>query len=84
MILPDQAHINQVRERLWSGGEYGRAAIMVGSGFSRNSDPVSDNVAPFPLWNDLARLMQEALHPDHTVSPTGSQPDPLRLASEMN
>lgn len=48
----DQIYINQIREKLWTQKQYGRAAVMVGAGFSRNSSIDSHN-QKFPLWKDL-------------------------------
>lgn len=52
-LLPDQVHIDRLREALWSGILYGRAAIMVGSGFSRNAQPTGTGTPTFPLWSEL-------------------------------
>ncbi|WP_301663112.1 SIR2 family NAD-dependent protein deacylase [Methanoculleus frigidifontis] len=61
--LDDQIHIEQIRKYLWSGREYGKAAVMVGSGFSRNAERFSQNTRLFPLWNDLGVLFYDALNP---------------------
>ena len=36
--FPDQIHLEKIRADLWCGREYGRAAVRVGAGFSRNAD----------------------------------------------
>ena len=64
LILPDQVHIEQIRKRLWQDREYGQAAVMIGSGFSRNAEKVSSEVPYFPLWGDLARKMFDELYPN--------------------
>lgn len=38
MFFPDQSHINQVRDTLWSRS--GRVIVMVGAGFSRNASGI--------------------------------------------
>ena len=53
MLFPDQHHIEQIRQRLWCGREFGQAAVMVDSGFSRNADKTSATSPDFPLWWDL-------------------------------
>jgi hypothetical protein len=81
--LPDQPHIEQLRKRLWSGREYGQAAVMVGSGFSRNAERLSSSTPPFPLWSDLAKAINESLYPPTDGSAARVNPnEALRLASE--
>lgn len=46
---------------MWSGGEFGKAAVMVGSGFSRNADKISATSPDFPLWWDLEEKMRNEL-----------------------
>ncbi len=62
-VLPDYIHIEQLRSALWTGREYGRAAVFVGTGFSRNSDPAKTNPRPIPLWSDLTRILIDHLYP---------------------
>lgn len=78
MLLPDQHHIEQIRQRLWCGREFGQAAVMVGSGFSRNADKTSATSPDFPLWWDLEEKMRSEL-PLGVVS---ANLDALELASE--
>jgi SIR2-like domain len=73
LSLPDQIHINRIRERLWCGRDIGQASVMIGSGFSRNAIKVVPNAPDFPLWYQLANKL-------NTQKSTSS--DPLRLASE--
>ena len=61
-VIPDQIHIDKIREKLWCDREFGRAAVMVGAGFSRNAEKVSPNVPDFPLWMDLAGAMFDDLY----------------------
>lgn len=63
----DQPHIEQIRQRLWSGREYGSAAVFVGSGFSRNADRVSIGTKPFPLWRELSEVLFSSLYPSGTL-----------------
>ena len=56
-ILP---YLNEIAERLWSG----HAAVMVGSGFSKNANPA------FPNWSKLGDLFYEKIHsrkPDNEI-----------------
>jgi hypothetical protein len=48
--FPDRKYIETIRQALWNGSEFGRAAVMIGSGFSRNAEPVGIQTARFPLW----------------------------------
>lgn len=73
--LPDsiRPYLNEIAERLWAG----RAAVMVGAGFSKNAGH------GFPDWNQLGDLFYQEAH--------GVKPDPanqkylntLRLAEEV-
>ncbi len=58
----DQIYIDQITKRLWCGKEYGHAAVMVGTGFSRNATPISPSSKPFPLWNDLTKIIKNELY----------------------
>ncbi|HEX8430697.1 MAG TPA: SIR2 family protein, partial [Longimicrobium sp.] len=90
MQLPDYPQIEQVRRRLWTGREVGRAAVMIGAGFSRNADPIGPSAAPFPLWNTLAERFYDALYPSlgpdseraRRVAQATANGGALRLASE--
>ena len=62
-MLADDVHIEQIRTALWKGREYGRAAVLVGAGFSRNARPARASAQPFPLWGDLARILIDQLYP---------------------
>lgn len=77
-MITDQPYIEQIRKRLWSGREFGQAAVMVGAGFSRNADKLLPSTPPFPLWNELAKHMSAALYPAATPPPVST----LRLATE--
>ncbi|AFY94157.1 hypothetical protein Cha6605_3141 [Chamaesiphon minutus PCC 6605] len=74
MLLPDQIHINRIRERLWCGRDIGQASVMIGSGFSRNAVKVYPTAPPFPLWNDLVGELQTRLGSKNS--------DVIRLGSE--
>lgn len=78
--LPDQIYIEQLRQRLWSNRGLGRAAVMIGSGFSRNADALSPGMPLFPLWSELARAMATDLYP--SAGNAKANKDPLRLATE--
>lgn len=87
----DQPQIERIKERLWSEREFGRAAVMVGSGFSRNAEARSPSADPFPLWSGVASAMIEALYPEETTPREererrerqyGSAADATRLAGE--
>ena len=61
--LPDWSHIEQLRKHLWCDREFGKAAVMVGAGFSLNAKRRSPKTPPFPLWHELAGLMYDSLYP---------------------
>ena len=64
MSFPDQHHIEQIRQRLWCGREFGQAAVMVGAGFSCNADKISPTSPDFPLWGKLTEKMKKDLPSD--------------------
>jgi SIR2-like domain len=74
LSLPDQIHIDRIRERLWCGRDIGQASVMIGAGFSRNAIKVVPNAPDFPLWSHLADKLKAQLK--------STSFDPLRLASE--
>jgi SIR2-like domain len=74
LSLPDQIHIDRIRERLWCGRDIGQASVMIGSGFSRNAIKVVPNAPEFPLWYNLADKLKAQLK--------STSSDSLRLASE--
>ena len=51
-------YLNDIAERLFSR----HAAIMIGSGLSKNAKPHSDTSPGFPDWSDLGDLFLEKLH----------------------
>jgi len=62
--LPDWNLIDLIRRSLWCGRDFGRAAVMVGTGFSRNAIRISPNAPNIPLWAELAKRMHRELYPD--------------------
>ncbi len=62
MILPDQSHINRVRDALWQRPE-GGASIMVGAGFSLNARKAGPDARAMPMWPDVTRLVCNRLYP---------------------
>ena len=76
--IPDQSHLNKVRDALWSRPFVG-ASVMVGSGFSRNADKPRSEVDDLPLWSDIAAAFLSTLSPDVKAP---SIDDPLRLAQQ--
>ncbi len=78
--LPDQHHIEKIRQRLWCGREFGQASVMIGAGFSCNADPVSSRSPKFPLWWDLMKKMRNDL--SHLPESVLNDLDALELASE--
>ena len=77
----DQPQVDQIRDRLWSGREFGRAAVMVGAGFSRNAESHSPDVPPFPSWAQLGEAMYDVLYPADTTAGVGAEFDRKQAAS---
>ena len=79
MFVPDQSHINRVRDALWqrSGGG---ASVMIGSGFSRNALPDANDL---PTWREVAEAVYDKLYPQGGDDDQGTaKSDFLRLAQE--
>jgi hypothetical protein len=74
----DQHHVEKIRERLWVGREIGRAAVMVGAGFSRNAQRSSSEVPIFPLWGEIAEKMYDALYPPGSLAEAPRKKDKAR------
>jgi len=74
------SYLDQIAKHLWKGQVHGRAAVMIGSGFSRSAtclNPVSPSP---PLWSDLAKGLRSDLSPGLAVD--GCE-NPLQLASRF-
>ena len=58
-VPPDlYPYLNEIAERLFSG----HAAVMIGSGFSRNAQPRGGSSPRFPEWSGLGDLFYQILH----------------------
>ena len=82
MSIPDQSHINRVRDALWQrlGGG---ASVMVGSGFSRNALKTRPDANAPPTWREVAKAIYDKLYGDRDAIAEASQTsDFLRLAQE--
>lgn len=60
-----------------------RAALFVGSGFSRNAAKISPGVKDLPLWDDLKRCFIGKLNLDHEGSTEMEYESPLALAEQV-
>jgi SIR2-like domain len=77
--FPGSQYLQLIRQRLWNDREVGRAAVMVGAGFSRNAEPRSASAPAFPLWRDLAAALGTPLG----LTPAEAMGTPMtRLGSE--
>jgi len=74
VIIPDQSHMNRIREALWQRPE-GCTSVMVGAGFSRNARKTGPDGREFPLWRDITGLLCSRLYP-------GGDSDRLKRAME--
>lgn len=62
MSFPDYNHLLQLQRRLWQW-PHSRAAVMVGAGFSLNSEPQTNAQTQFPTWAKLSRAMFDDIYP---------------------
>ena len=85
MTFPDQSHINRVRDALHQRFGNG-ASVMVGSGFSRNAEPIISGAREMPMWQQLVDHFYDALYPRGTESSGGNNRRPatnnVRIAQE--
>ena len=61
--IPDQSHINKVRDAL-SVRPISRASVMIGSGFSRNAQKTRFHAGDMPLWTNIAEELFHQLYPE--------------------
>lgn len=85
--LPDQPHIDKLRDALWTDPLQSRAALMVGSGFSLNARSKSTGLSSFPTWFTLmerlvAELPTRTQDQNSLRSESKSVSGALRLAQE--
>src|SRR5438128_1151870 len=62
-FFPDAIHLEKIRRALWCRSDFGQAAVLVGSGFSRNAERAKLSAIPFPLWKDLVQYLVDRLYP---------------------
>ena len=65
-INNDIPYLAEIAKRLWSN----KAAVMIGSGFSRNAKSIGPKQVKFPTWNELGDIFFKKLHmrsPDATA-----------------
>lgn len=80
-VFCDAHHIERLRRRLWSGQAFGRAAVMVGAGFSRNAERLNSATPVMLDFRSLAAEMWGELN----TAPASAAPaglDPVSVASE--
>ncbi|MFV8841641.1 anti-phage defense-associated sirtuin Dsr2 [Enterobacter hormaechei] len=56
--------LNNISSRLWDG----RAAVLIGAGFSRNAKPLTNKARKFPMWNDLGDIFYENIYCEKNVN----------------
>lgn len=64
MQSQDEIHLETISKALWEGPETGRAAVMIGSGFSRNAEATGIGAVTFPLWHELSHAIVGHLYVD--------------------
>lgn len=61
-MFPDIANVGVIRDALWRHKTTGNASVMIGSGFSRNADPISPSARSMPNWKQMAKELCEPLY----------------------
>ena len=59
-----KSHLNKLVLHFQDPRKIGCPSAMIGSGFSRNADPVSQSTPPMPDWKGLIAPFFEQLEPD--------------------
>lgn len=81
--MPDDVAVllDEIFNALWSR----QAAVMVGAGFSRNADPISETVPPFPLSCDLAHTFHQEVRKisEGTNTPEREETHDLTTEAEL-
>ena len=80
MIVPDQSHIDRVRNALWQHTG-GGASVMIGAGFSRCARKARPGASDPPMWLEVTKGISNKLYPLEDAEDS-SPGDPLRLAQE--
>lgn len=92
MDFPDLPHLKQLQNDLWQWPK-SRAAVMVGSGFSRNAEARPGVRGRFPTWQELARAIFDEINPPVPGEATDAAQErdqkfystnPLRIASQFD
>lgn len=61
--FPDAPHVDALARALWTQREFGRAAVLVGAGMSRNALPRQPGQPPMPLWREVTDALIDRLYP---------------------
>ena len=87
-MIPDQSHINRLRDELWKRPGAG-ISVMVGSGFSRSAEKIRFDADDIPMWWEIATEMHRSLDPEGVnnyqqgaTAPTLTGDSALRLGEE--
>lgn len=62
----DEQHVSRIITALWSRAASGKAAVLVGAGFSANAAPLRHSQPVMPGWNALVFRMIADLYPGET------------------
>ena len=65
ILIDDSPLLTEIATRLHSD----QAALLVGSGFSKNAAPRIDVTSPFPDWSELGEILYHRLHPTASADP---------------
>lgn len=60
--FPDRPSVDFIREALWSGSSVGRAAVMIGAGFSRNARATTFGATSMLDWRGLIEALCDRLY----------------------
>lgn len=91
VFFPDFQHVDAIRRALWTSREFGRAAVLVGAGMSRNAIPLQLGRHSMPTWWDLVIALVDRLYPSGSghddkradlLNQAGATSTALRLADE--
>lgn len=66
-MFADLSNVLLIRDALWRHRIIGNAAVMIGSGFSRNASPTGGAPRPMPSWWNMAEALCDPLYPNDPI-----------------
>ena len=81
MAFEDGHHLVRIANALWTRAPTGKAAVLVGAGFSANARPLRSAETIMPGWTSLVIRMVEELHPGNDPASVDRRAAAIRVAA---